>query len=175
MATHSSVLAWRMPGTGKPGGLQSMGLLESDTAECFHFHALEKEMAAHSSVLAWRIPGTGKPDGLPSMGSQRVGHDWSDLAAAAAGHGLCPNSLVWPFSLLTKESPCALLAASSLSHHSPGPPDHQKDLTLLKSHALFLCCSPSLYEKHTLNPLPGPTQISPPLAKSLSFSKDGGT
>ena len=45
---------------------------------------LEKEMATHSSVLAWRIPGTGDPDGLPSMGSHRVGHDWSDLAAAAA-------------------------------------------------------------------------------------------
>ena len=41
-------------------------------------------MAAHSSVLAWRIPGTGEPGGLPSMGSHRVGHDWSDLAAAAA-------------------------------------------------------------------------------------------
>ena len=41
-------------------------------------------MATHSSVLAWRIPGTGKPAGLPSMGSHRVGHDWSDLAAAAA-------------------------------------------------------------------------------------------
>ena len=27
MATHSSVLAWRIPGTGEPGGLQSMGLL----------------------------------------------------------------------------------------------------------------------------------------------------
>jgi len=50
----------------------------------FHFHALEKEMASHSSVLAWRIPGTGEPGGLPSMGSHRVGHDWSDLAAAAA-------------------------------------------------------------------------------------------
>ena len=25
MATHSSVLAWRIPGTGKPGGLPSMG------------------------------------------------------------------------------------------------------------------------------------------------------
>ena len=34
--------------------------------------------------LAWRIPGTGEPGGLPSMGSHRVGHDWSDLAAAAA-------------------------------------------------------------------------------------------
>ena len=40
-------------------------------------------MATHSSILAWRIPGTGEPGGLPSMGSQRVGHDWSDLAAAA--------------------------------------------------------------------------------------------
>ena len=43
---------------------------------------LEKEMATHSSVLAWRIPGTGEPGRLPSMGSQRIGHDWSDLAAA---------------------------------------------------------------------------------------------
>ena len=50
----------------------------------FHFHALEKEMATHSSVLAWRIPGTGEPGGLPSMGLHGVGHDWSDLAAAAA-------------------------------------------------------------------------------------------
>ena len=41
-------------------------------------------MATHSSVLAWRIPGTGEPGGLPSMRSHRVGHDWSDLAAAAA-------------------------------------------------------------------------------------------
>ena len=50
----------------------------------FHFYALEKEVATHSSVLAWRIPGTGEPGGLPSMGSHRVGHDRSDLAAAAA-------------------------------------------------------------------------------------------
>ena len=50
----------------------------------FHFHTLEKEMATHSSVLTWRIPGTGEPGGLPSMGSHRVGHNWSDLAAAAA-------------------------------------------------------------------------------------------
>ena len=41
-------------------------------------------MATHSSVLAWRIPGMGEPGGLLSMGSHRVGHDWSDLAAAAA-------------------------------------------------------------------------------------------
>ena len=31
MATHSSVLAWRIPWTEEPGRLQSMGLQESDT------------------------------------------------------------------------------------------------------------------------------------------------
>ena len=41
-------------------------------------------MATHSSVLAWRIPGTGKPGGPPSVGWHRVGHDWSNLAVAAA-------------------------------------------------------------------------------------------
>ena len=41
-------------------------------------------MATHSSVLAWRIPEKGVPAGLPSLGSHRVGHDWSDLAVAAA-------------------------------------------------------------------------------------------
>ena len=54
----------------------------SDFTFTLHFHALEKEMATRSSVLAWRIPGTGEAGGLPSMGSHRVGHDWSDLAAA---------------------------------------------------------------------------------------------
>ena len=63
----------------------------SDFTFTFHFHALQKEMATHSSVLAWRIPGTGEPGGLPSMGSHRVGHDWSDLAAAAS----TPKNAPW--------------------------------------------------------------------------------
>ena len=37
-------------------------------------------MATHSSILAWRILWTKEPGGLQSMGSQRVRHDWSDLA-----------------------------------------------------------------------------------------------
>ena len=41
-------------------------------------------MATHSSVLAWRIPERAEPGELPSMGLHRVGHDGSDLAAAAA-------------------------------------------------------------------------------------------
>ena len=68
MAIHSSVLAWRIPGTGEPGGAiygvtQSQTRL-SDFTFTFHFHVSEKEMAIHSSVLAWRIPGTGEPGGL---------------------------------------------------------------------------------------------------------------
>ena len=63
IATHASILAWRIPWTEEPGGLQSKGLLIrtrlSDFSFTFHFHALEKEMAMHSSVLAWRIPGQG--------------------------------------------------------------------------------------------------------------------
>ena len=76
---------------GESHGLRSLvgcrlrvGTQLTDFTFTFHFHALGKEMATHSSVLAWRIPGTGEPGGLPSMGSHRVGHDWSDLAAAAA-------------------------------------------------------------------------------------------
>ena len=48
MAPHSSTLAWKIPWTEEPGGLQSMGLLRvglSDFTFTFHFHALEKEMA----------------------------------------------------------------------------------------------------------------------------------
>ena len=82
MAPQSSTLAWKIPWTEEPGGLQSMGSqrvgLTSLTERLhfhFSFHALEKEMATHSSVLAWRIPGTGEPGGLPSMGLHRVGHN----------------------------------------------------------------------------------------------------
>ena len=52
-------------------------------------------MATHSNVLAWRIPGTGEPGGLLSMGSHRVGHDWSDLAAAAAAAESVKKQSVW--------------------------------------------------------------------------------
>ena len=76
--------------SGKSHGRRSLvgyspwGRQESDLTFTFHFHALQKEMATHSSVLAWRIPGTREPGGLLSMGSHRVGHDRSNLAAAAA-------------------------------------------------------------------------------------------
>ena len=89
MVPHSSTLGLENPMDRGAWWAAVHGIAEgwtqlSDFTFTFHFHALEKEMATHSSVFAWRIPGTGEPAGLPSMGSHRVGHDWSDLAAAAA-------------------------------------------------------------------------------------------
>ena len=86
----------------------------SDFTFTFHFYTLEEEMATHSSVLAWRIPGTGEPGRLPSMGSHRVGHDWSDLAAAAAVLRLSRFSYTQP---ITKPifSMCSVCLISSLS------------------------------------------------------------
>ena len=88
MAPHSSTLAWKIPWVEEPGRFTKSWTWLSDFIFTFHFHALEKEMATHSSVLDWRIPGTGEPGGLLSMGSHRVGHDWSDLAAAASEESL---------------------------------------------------------------------------------------
>ena len=39
MATHSSILAWRIPWTEEPGGLQSMGK-ESDMTECAYAYRM---------------------------------------------------------------------------------------------------------------------------------------
>ena len=42
---------------------------------------MEEDMATHSSILAWRIPWAEEPGGLQSTGSQKVRHDWSNLAS----------------------------------------------------------------------------------------------
>ena len=122
-----SILAWRIPWTEEPGGLQSvwsqrvkhswsdlahgtflrkvslkltfqvnkhvLGALgawcyagqQSLKGECSRNICLmrSRRISTHSSVLAWRIPGMGEPGGLPSTVSHKVGHNWSNLAAAA--------------------------------------------------------------------------------------------
>ena len=81
MATHSSVLAWRIPRTAETGGLLSVGShrvghdwsdLAAETRE-----EEEKAVVSHSSTLAWKIPWMEEPGRLQSMGSLRVRHDWA--------------------------------------------------------------------------------------------------
>ena len=94
------LLPGESPGRRSLVGCSPWGCEELDTTERLHFHALEKEMATHSRVLAWRIPGMGEPGGLPSIGLHRVGHDWSDLAAAAAWSSIPSVVCGSPLSLL---------------------------------------------------------------------------
>ena len=69
-------------------GCSPWGHKESNTTEWLAFHfplsCIGEGNDNPPSVLAWRIPGTAEPGGLQSMAQHRVGHDWSDLAAAAA-------------------------------------------------------------------------------------------
>ena len=94
MATHSSVLAWRIPGTGEPGGLYIHGVESKTTLWASQEAQMvknppvvqetwvrslgqeapwEKAMGTHSSILAWRIPWIEETGRLQSMGWQRVG------------------------------------------------------------------------------------------------------
>ena len=117
MATHSSVLAWRIPGVGKSGGLLSMGshrvghdwsnLASAAAEEPGRPQSMGSLRVGHNWATSLSLftfmhgegngnplqcsylenPMDGEPGGLPSMGSHRVGHDWSDSAAAAAAEG----------------------------------------------------------------------------------------
>ena len=53
MATHSSILAWRIPWTEEICGLQSMGGKESDTTERLHFHFHSHSPKGASWFLKW--------------------------------------------------------------------------------------------------------------------------
>ena len=82
MATHSSTLAWKIPWTEEPGGLQPIGSQRSlhravvknlpansgDSGDTVLISAsgrsLEEEMTAHTSIIAWKIPWTKDPGGL---------------------------------------------------------------------------------------------------------------
>ena len=58
MAPRSSTLAWKIPWTEEPGGLQAMGSLESDTTEQLHFHFQHHNNGVNSGSLG--LPKYGK-------------------------------------------------------------------------------------------------------------------
>ena len=70
MATHSSVLAWKIPGIGEPGGLPSMGS-----------HRVRhnwSNLAAAARILAWEIHWTEESCRLQSIGSQKNQTQFND-------------------------------------------------------------------------------------------------
>ena len=78
MVPHSSTLAWKIPWMEEPGTLQSMGSLELDMTEQFHFHfSLSYIGEGNGKPLQCSClenPRDGEACGLPSMGSHRVRH-----------------------------------------------------------------------------------------------------
>ena len=67
MASHSSTLAWKVPWTEEPGGLQSMGVAEgSDMTERLHFHF----------SLSCIGEGNGNPLQCPCLENPRDGASW---------------------------------------------------------------------------------------------------
>ena len=92
----------------------------SDTTERLHFHfSLSRFGEGNGNPLQCscrETPGTGEPDGLPSIGSHRVGHDWSDLAAAES------RKLCFCFYVFFSSS-----RMRTLPHPHLQPPQHPAD------------------------------------------------
>ena len=74
MAPHSSTLAWKIPWTEEPGGLQSMGSLESDMTERLHFHF----------SLSCIGEGNGKPLQCSCLENPRDGEAWWAVVSGVA-------------------------------------------------------------------------------------------
>ena len=88
MAPHSSTLAWKIPWTEEPGGLQSMGSLLVGhnwvtSLSLFTFMHWRRKWQPTPVFLPGESQGQGSLVGCHLWGSHRVGHEWSDLAAAA--------------------------------------------------------------------------------------------
>ena len=83
MATHSGILAWKIPWTEEPGRLESVSSQKvghngththtRHVSNSNHNHSIEVTWAWAGSRRWWR---TRWPGELQSMGSQRVRHDW---------------------------------------------------------------------------------------------------
>ena len=76
MAPHSSTPAWKIPWTEEPGGLPSMGSLDSDTTERLHFHF------SLFTFMHWRRKWQPTPVFLPGESQGR----WSLVGCRLWGH-----------------------------------------------------------------------------------------
>ena len=88
MVPHSSTLAWKIPWTEEPGGLQSMGSLRvrhdwATSLSLFTFMHWRRKWQPTPVFLPGESQGWESLVGCRLRG-RRVGHDWSDLAAAEA-------------------------------------------------------------------------------------------
>ena len=107
MAPHSSTLAWRIPWTEEPGRLQSMGSLRvghgwATSLSLFTFMHWRRKWQPTPVFLPGESQGRGSLVGCRLWGC-RVGHDWSDLAAAAAV----------AFFMLQSSHPCKISAINT--------------------------------------------------------------
>ena len=88
MAPHSSTLAWKIPWTEEPGGLQSMGSLESDMTERLHFHFSDSctgEGNGNPLQCSSESQGRGSLVGCRLWGRRESDTTEATAAAAAAG------------------------------------------------------------------------------------------
>ena len=105
MASHTSTLAWKIPWMEEPGGLRSMGLLRVGhnwvtSLSLFTFMHWRRKWQPTPVFLPGKSQGWGSLVGCRLWG-HRVGHDWSDLAAAAAwAPSECRNKIMMDCSFI---------------------------------------------------------------------------
>ena len=116
---------------------------------------VEEGTANHSRILVWRIPWTEEPDGLQSIGSQRVEHDWSDLAHM---HRYIQLSSV------TQSCPTL---CNPMDCSTPGLPVHHQTLVLAQTNAHLI--SDDIQLSH---PLLSPSPPALNLSQRQGFSKE---
>ena len=126
MATHSSVLAWRIPGTGKPGGLPSMGsqsrtrlkrLSDSNSNKNLQLFLSCKTLLSENPVgSSFKIYPEGNHLSSPSLSSP-----WPKYCSTSTG--LCVSALVSLLSVLPMILQIILQKCNSdqITHPPPTP------------------------------------------------------
>ena len=120
MATHSSILAWRIPWTEELGRLQSMGHKELDTTEWLNTH--------HVPDNVLEVGDSAKKQQGKNMVSQSWHSSWGDKSRANKEnmHMVCKNLIgsvvsdsLWPQGLQHARLPCPSPSPGACSHSCP--------------------------------------------------------